>query len=119
MSKQSFKIVGIFAVLLLLVNFGCAQKSDASLEKLIADGAFLVDVRTPAEFAAGNVPGSVNIPLSDIEKELAQFKDKEQIIVFCKSDNRRDQAMQILNKNGFSKVTNGGTWNHVGQFVDK
>jgi phage shock protein E len=117
MSKQGFKIIGLFLGLVLMINTGCAQKANSDMEKLIKDGAFLVDVRTPEEFSGGHVPGSVNIPLSDIEKELAQFKDKDQIVVFCRSGARSGQALQILNKNGFTNVSNGGTWTQVNQYV--
>lgn len=119
MSKQGFKVITLFAALLLLVSAGCAQKSNTDVEQLVKNGAFLVDVRTPAEFAEGHVAGSVNIPLTDIEKELGQFKDKEQIVVFCRSGARSGQALQILNKNGFTNVSNGGSWTQVNQYLSR
>ena len=87
------------------------------LKSIIDEGAFLVDVRTPAEFAEGHVKGSVNIPLDRIPAQLAKFKDKTNIIVFCRSGGRSSQAKNILQQNGFANVVNGGTWNNVSQFV--
>ena len=84
-----------------------------NLSTLVNDGAFLVDVRTPEEFAEGNVKGSVNIPLDQVQNQLAKFKAKENIVVFCRSGNRSGQAKSILEQNGFSNVTNGGTWQDI------
>ncbi|HLF53261.1 rhodanese-like domain-containing protein [Flavobacterium sp.] len=89
------------------------------MEKLIKEGAFLVDVRTPGEFAEGHVNGSVNIPLDQIDSQLEKFKEKEQIIVFCRSGARSGQAKLILEQNGFTNVTNGGTWQDVNEAVNK
>lgn len=87
------------------------------LATLIKDGAYLVDVREPQEFADGSVKGAVNIALGTVQNQLAKFKDKKQIIVFCRSGNRSGQAKSILEQNGFKNVTNGGTWQNVNQFV--
>lgn len=81
--------------------------------KGIVNNAFLVDVRTPTEFAEGNVPGSVNIPLDQVQNQLSKFKNHENIVVFCRSGNRSGQAKAILEQNGFTNVVNGGTWQQV------
>lgn len=89
----------------------------AELKTIIEQGAFLVDVREPGEFAGGTVKGAVNIPLGSVASQLAKFKGKENIIVFCRSGNRSGQAKNILEQNGFKNVINGGTWEEVNQFV--
>ena len=62
----------------------------------------------------GNIgSGSVNIPLDQVQNQLAKFKAKENIVVFCRSGNRSGQAKSILEQNGFSNVTNGGTWQDI------
>jgi phage shock protein E len=96
--------------------FGSTPAAD--LGSLIQEGAFLVDVRTPGEFAGGHVKGSVNIPLDKVAAELSRFKNKKHIIVFCRSGNRSSQAKSILNQNGFTNVVNGGTWSNVNSFVN-
>lgn len=89
------------------------------MENIIKEGAYLVDVRTPGEFADGHVKGSVNIPLDQIKNQLSQFKGKESIVVFCRSGNRSSQAKAILEQNGFTNVTNAGTWKDVNAMVNK
>src|SRR5664279_434342 len=88
------------------------------LKNIISEGAFLVDVRTPGEFADGHVKGSVNIPLNTVASQLSKFKNKKNIVVFCRSGGRSSQAKSILNQKGFTNVVNGGTWRHVNQFVN-
>ncbi|MEO6732563.1 MAG: rhodanese-like domain-containing protein [Ferruginibacter sp.] len=95
--------------------FGNAPTAD--LSTLVKAGAFLVDVRTPGEFAGDHVKGSVNIPLDTVQAQLVKFKNKKNIIVFCRSGGRSSQAKSILEQNGFSNVVNGGTWMNVNHFV--
>ena len=94
-------------------NIFGGNSNNGNLATLVNDGAFLVDVRTPGEFAEGNVKGSVNIPLDQVQNQLAKFKAKENIVVFCRSGNRSGQAKSILEQNGFANVTNGGTWQDI------
>ena len=85
----------------------------------VIDDAFLVDVRTAAEFSEGHVKGSVNIPLNMVQTELAKFKNKKNILVFCRSGNRSGQAKNILEQYGFTNVINGGTWKNINSLVNK
>jgi len=100
---------------LLKMLFGGGTTVD--LKSIIDEGAFLVDVRTPGEFVSGHVKGSVNIPLDKIQHQLGKFKNKKNIIVFCRSGARSSQAKSILQQNGFTNVINGGTWTSVNQYV--
>jgi phage shock protein E len=93
--------------------FGGGNASNEVLAKLIEDGAYLVDVRGPGEFAGGSAKGAVNIPLDTLTQHLNKFKDKKQIVVFCRSGNRSSSAKNILERNGFKNVTDGGTWHNV------
>lgn len=95
--------------------FGGAPAVD--LKSIINDDAFLVDVRTPGEYMEGHVKGSVNIPLNTITHQLPKFKDKKNIVVFCRSGARSAQAKTILQQNGINNVVNGGTWEQIKQFV--
>jgi rhodanese-related sulfurtransferase len=74
------------------------------------DGSkLIVDVRTPQEFKSGAYPDAVNIPLDELPKRINELGSKtREIIVYCASGARSSYAMQILVKNGFVKVSNGG-----------
>lgn len=90
-----------------------ASKDAIGLREALKDSAFLVDVRTPAEFSSGSVKGAVNIPLDTIPNQLSIFKGKKCIVVFCRSGGRSSQAKRILEQSGFQNVINGGTWQNV------
>lgn len=96
-----------------------SSKEDTNLAQIVNDAAFLVDVRSPLEFSSGKVKGSVNIPVDQIHNHLAKFKDKKNIVVFCRSGARSSQAKSILENNGFTNVTNGGTWQNVESLLTK
>jgi phage shock protein E len=95
------------------------SSDNTALIEMLKKGAFLVDVRTPAEFSGGSVKGAVNIPLDQISSQLGKFKGKENIVVFCRSGGRSSQAKGFLNNNGFSNVVNGGTWQNVHEAMTK
>lgn len=114
-----------FGFLLLLTAFSSntigAQNTEAVIKKpttqkvkpITKKETFYVDVRTPAEFAQGSVKGAVNIQLDQIKKQLAKFKGKKNIVVFCRSGSRSSKAKAILEQNGIINVTNGGSWEDV------
>lgn len=91
--------------------------SDEKLKEIIKDGAYLVDVRSPGEFAGGSAEGAVNIPLDQIANRADELKGKEPIVVFCRSGNRSGQAKSILEQKGFKDVINGGTWEQVNNLI--
>ncbi|MFT3979217.1 MAG: rhodanese-like domain-containing protein [Ferruginibacter sp.] len=93
--------------------------ADNPIKEAVKAGAFLVDVRTPAEFSGGSVQAAVNIPLDKIPGQLLQFSKKDSIIVFCRSGNRSRIAKTILEQNGFQNVLNGGTWKKVNRSINK
>ncbi len=79
----------------------------------IPEGAFLLDVREPAEFAAGTIPGAVNIPLGDLRGRLGELPGGRPIAVFCKVGQRGYFAERILAQRGFDvRNLSGGytTW---------
>ena len=95
------------------------ESNNENLATLVNEGAFLVDVRSPGEFAEDNVKGSTNIPLDQVSSNLDKFKGKEKIVVFCRSGSRSGQAKTILEQNDFTNVTNGGTWQNINEVINK
>ena len=82
----------------------------ALLPKLKSEGAVLVDVRSAAEFASGNAPGTINIPLPELGSRLAEIPKTSPVVVCCASGTRSGMAKMLLRKNGYSNVHNIGTW---------
>jgi rhodanese-related sulfurtransferase len=87
---------------------GMGQSPD--LGALIEGGAVIIDVRTPAEYAAGHLKNSTNIPLNTLGAQLAKLKKDRAIITCCASGMRSASARTMLKSNGFEQVHNGGSW---------
>ena len=72
-------------------------------------GAVLLDVRTPAEYRSGHIPGSKNIPLQTIDKVSAVAENKDTALyVYCQSGARSRQAAGVLKQMGYTNVNNIG-----------
>jgi rhodanese-related sulfurtransferase len=80
---------------------------------LLKEGAQVVDVRSPAEFFAGHAPGSVNVPLQDIEQGAKALDPNKWVIVCCASGTRSAMAGRKLRNLGFSRVLNAGSWRNL------
>jgi NADPH-dependent 2,4-dienoyl-CoA reductase/sulfur reductase-like enzyme/rhodanese-related sulfurtransferase len=68
----------------------------------------LVDVRTPEEFAAGFIPGAINIPVDDLRARLSELPRDRDIVAYCQVGQRGYLATRILNQNGFPTANIGG-----------
>lgn len=64
----------------------------------------LVDVRTPEEFAAGHIPGAVNIAVETLESRLEEIPTDQPVVVYCRSGNRSATAADILVSAGYNPV---------------
>ena len=82
----------------------------ADFAQLIKDGAVILDVRTPGEYAGGHIKGSKNIPLQSIQQNLSKIPKDKVIITCCASGMRSGSAKSILLSSGFKEVHNGGGW---------
>lgn len=78
--------------------------------QLVKDGAQIIDVRTPQEYAGGHVKGSINIPLNELQANLKKIKKDKPVITCCASGMRSSSARGILKSNGYTEVHNGGGW---------
>lgn len=82
----------------------------AEFAQLVKDGAVILDVRTPGEYAGGHIKGSKNIPLQSIQQNLSKIPKDKVIITCCASGMRSGSAKSMLLSNGFKEVHNGGGW---------
>ena len=96
-------------VLALVVGYFLFMKggdtTGAQARELVRAGARLVDVRTPGEFAAGHLPGAVNIPLHELDGRLAELHPKSgPVVLYCRSGRRSGSAARVLKSAGFAAV---------------
>jgi phage shock protein E len=68
----------------------------------------IIDVRSPAEYAEGSIPGAINIPLQDIPSRAYELKDRTPLLVYCMSGGRSHMAKEILMQHGITEIINGG-----------
>jgi NADPH-dependent 2,4-dienoyl-CoA reductase/sulfur reductase-like enzyme/rhodanese-related sulfurtransferase len=73
-----------------------------------AERPYLLDVRTPQEFAAGNIPGAVNIPVDDLRGRLAEVPRDRPIAVYCQVGQRGYLATRVLRQHGIEASNIGG-----------
>ncbi len=84
-----------------------SRVSGAQARAEVEAGAVLVDVRTPAEFASGSIPGARNLPLDRLEGQLGELDKAKKVVVFCRSGMRSARAATILRRHGFTALDLG------------
>jgi len=73
---------------------------------LVKGGAYLLDVRTPEEFALGHIEGANNISNLDLRNRLSDVPRNRLVVVYCGVGIRGYLAERILMQNGFTDVAN-------------
>jgi NADPH-dependent 2,4-dienoyl-CoA reductase/sulfur reductase-like enzyme/peroxiredoxin family protein/rhodanese-related sulfurtransferase/TusA-related sulfurtransferase len=71
-----------------------------------AEEVFLLDTRTPEEFALGTIRGAVNIPVDDLRERLSEVPRDKRIVVFCAVGLRGYLAQRVLLGRGYKDVVN-------------
>lgn len=99
--------LALAAAVFFLVGAGGPTISSDEAKALVKQGALLLDVRTPAEFASGHVEGAANIPVDELAAKLPANKEQA-VVVYCHSGRRSAAAKQVLEKAGFTKVSDLG-----------
>ena len=119
---RSLLLLGIVSFILSMLT-GCgAGASDPAVDVSVDEAlrlwqnkeAILIDVRTPAEYRDGHIPGVVNIPLDELEKRMNEVPKDKKVVLICRTGNRSAQGTKLLRSKGFGNVYNstGGmtTW---------
>ena len=78
----------------------------------------LIDVRTPGEFAAGHIHGSINVPINQLRSALPRLKidPNRPVIAVCQTAHRSPPAVRLLRQAGFTaRQLRGGmiSWNRA------
>jgi rhodanese-related sulfurtransferase len=84
----------------------------------------VLDVRPKEEYAAGHLPGAVNIPISDLEKRLSSLPKRREVVAYCRGPYclMSYDAVALLRKKGFSaRRLDAGMpeWRHAGLPVER
>jgi len=66
----------------------------------------LIDVRTQEEYDAGHIPGSILLPVDEIEVEISNLEEdtSKLLILYCRSGNRSKRASHMLLQKGYTNV---------------
>ncbi|MFW6723045.1 rhodanese-like domain-containing protein [Streptomyces sp. MAR4 CNY-716] len=75
------------------------------------DELVVIDVRTPAEYASGHLPGAVNIPLDHVRRALDDIRhaaERRDLLVVCASGARSENACKLLAGEGITAATLAG-----------
>lgn len=107
---RGFSVV-VAAVLAAVVAFAAEPvvapvTQDALVERQRQADAGLVvlDVRSPGEFAAGHVPGAINIPHDRIGERFAEVPRDKDVVLYCQSGRRAGIAAQALAAQGYTRL---------------
>jgi len=103
------------AIIVLLVwfaytRFGPAKglrtlKANDFQNELKAPGSnILIDVREPAEYKSGFIPGAINIPLSQLARRIDELPKENALFLYCRSGMRSKNAARILRKSGYDRL---------------
>ena len=66
----------------------------------------VIDVRQPAEIAAGTVPNAEAMPMHTIPLRMGELNKDEKLVLVCRSGARSAQACAFLQQQGFDEVYN-------------
>ena len=83
------------------------MSQEALLEHLSRhpDHLYVLDVRTPQEYAEGHVPGAVNVPQDQLASRLAEVPKDKDVVIYCRSGRRSALAADVLAANGYSRLS--------------
>lgn len=98
-------VLAVVAALAALLLTGCGDEPSADPKAFTA----VIDVRTPAEFAAEHVDGAVNLDVQapDFAAQVAALDPAGTYLVYCRSGNRSAAAAATMASAGLT-VTDGG-----------
>ena len=107
--------IAVFSGLMLIWSFvgnrirGIQEvDATAALQMINHKNAVVLDVREPAEFAAGHILNAKLIPLGKLKErigELEKYRDQPMVVV-CRSGNRSGNACALLSKSGYTQAYN-------------
>jgi len=105
LSKLILVVLVIIFAAVIYLRFSAVRISGGEARKLVANGAMLLDVRSPEEFFGRHLDGAISIPIQELSGRIGELGDKtDEIVVYCQSGNRSAMAKRLLESNGFTNV---------------
>jgi rhodanese-related sulfurtransferase len=71
---------------------------------LIEEGAFLLDVREPDEWAAGHAPAAYHVPLGEVQQRHGEVPETTTVICVCRGGGRSARAAEALSVAGYTTM---------------
>jgi len=117
-------IIGVVTLVLLVAYIFLRRKGQISADAAVAhikNGALFIDVRSPAEYNAGHLKGSINMPVQQIDSLIgSRVKDKDQVILLhCQSGARSGMAKNRLSALGYTQVYDVGSYERAADIVNR
>lgn len=87
------------------------------MQKLVADGAQLVDVRAAHEWDAGRIEGATHIELGELDERAGELDRERPVVLYCRGGNRSSMATEALAAAGYdaAKLSEGIVgWDEAG-----
>jgi rhodanese-related sulfurtransferase len=110
-------LVLVLVALAAIALAGCGGSSSAAVQTVDAnkavgmvDSRVIIDVRTPAEYAAGHIAGAQNIDVeaADFASKIATLDKEAPYLLYCRSGRRSAIAAEEMAKAGFTDIVDGG-----------
>ena len=111
-AKDAINMLGYISENIMSGLLETAQWSQ--IDEFTDRGFQLIDVRTASEYAAGNIPGAMSMPVDEIRARIAELTNKD-VLVNCQVGQRGHTATMLLKELGFNAVNlDGGylTWSN-------
>lgn len=77
-------------------------------QRMAAQGAMLLDVREPDEWAAGHAPDATHVPLGQLAARLSTVPRDASVVAVCRSGGRSEQATRFLRQHGYDAANLDG-----------
>jgi rhodanese-related sulfurtransferase len=90
-------------------------------QKLIDEGAQVIDVRADHEWEAGRIAGATHLPLDELAQRAAEIDKERQVLLYCRGGNRSTMAAAALSEAGYdaAKLSEGIVgWSEAGLPLD-
>ena len=72
-------------------------------QKLIEDGAQLIDVRADHEWEAGRIAGATHLPLAELAERTGEIDRERPVVLYCRGGNRSTMAADALAEAGMTR----------------